>query len=87
MRNPSVDGGETLVGNSLSEVTSPDHARLVKEDPKLGQALNRENAQISRHADGAIYLKNTKDDPDAPRAWPAWKKYCVVGLARQADRF
>lgn len=78
-RNPSHDGGETLVGN---EGPGLEHQQLVKEDPKLGQALKRENAQVSQHTDGAIYLRNTKDDPDAPRAWPTWKKYCVVGLAR-----
>lgn len=79
MRRPSHDGGETLV-----ESPTTDHQQLVKENPELGQALTRENAQVSQHVDGAIYLKNNSDDPDAPRAWPTWKKYCVVGLARYA---
>ena len=61
-------------GPPLEETRSPDHTRIVKEDPKLGHALTKEKVQISTHEDGAIYLRNSADDPDAPRSWPLWKK-------------
>ncbi|CAD6582632.1 MAG: hypothetical protein CYPHOPRED_002084 [Cyphobasidiales sp. Tagirdzhanova-0007] len=59
---------------------------MVKKDPKLGQALNKEKVQVSAHEDGTIYLRNSADDPDAPRSWPLWKKYCIVGLAWSARK-
>jgi len=75
-RKSAAADAETLV-----ETPSPEHQQIAKADPKLGQALKKENVQVSGTADGAIYLKNSPNDPAAPRAWPKWKRYCIVGLA------
>ena len=61
-----MEGGPSL--------EAPQHVHMVKKDPKLGQALNKEKVQVSAHEDGTIYLRNSADDPDAPRSWPLWKK-------------
>lgn len=77
--------GDTLVEDAEANgatSTGEHHKKLVKADPQLGQAIEKLGAQVSQHdGDGNIYLKNSRDDPGAPRAFPTWKKYAIVGLA------
>lgn len=85
MPTPSNEKLPSAVSSQIERAsdrsTSLDGQQFTEIDPAVHKAIIDTHAVISHTRDGMILIKSVKGDPDSPRSWPNWKRYCIVILA------
>jgi hypothetical protein len=66
-----------------SDLKLEEKSSFVENSTVLSQslldALSEAHAVVTHIGDdGKIFIDSAEGDPDSPRSWPAWKRYCIV---------
>jgi hypothetical protein len=65
----------------VKEDLKPSYLEDRVDSPALSKAIGEAHAVISHTADGKIFVKSAKGDPESPRSWPNWKRYGIAIFA------
>jgi hypothetical protein len=77
----ATPGDSTPSELPVKEDMKPDYFDDVADGDAVRKAITEAGAIISHTADGKIFLRSAKGDPDSPRSWPNWKRYGIAIFA------